>query len=106
MSTREDVTKEFLEKRKVEFNVNTKVDLYPIVILAGGDTEWITCAIGKENITGQHCSHCQRSQKDFMQGLGDPWTVGRQGIKRTLKLWIQNNKESNELTASNRQVNG
>jgi hypothetical protein len=31
--------------------------------------------------------------------------VGRQGIKRNQKLWILNNKESNESKASNRQVN-
>jgi hypothetical protein len=39
---------------------NTKVDLYSIVILGGGDTEWVACAIGKENMAGQHCNHCQR----------------------------------------------
>ena len=33
-------------------------------------------------------------------------SVGRVGIKRKLKLWIMNNKESSESTTSNRQVNG
>ena len=74
VTSREDVTKEFRDKRKVEFDVNTKVNLYPIILLGGGDTEWVACAIGKENMAGQHCNHCQRSQKDFIQGPGEPWT--------------------------------
>jgi hypothetical protein len=75
ISSREDVTKEFRDKRKVEFDVNSKVELFPIILLGGGDTEWVACAIGKENMAGQHCNHCQRSQKDFIQGLGEPWTI-------------------------------
>jgi hypothetical protein len=75
ISSREDVTKDFRDKRKIAFNVNTNVNLYPIIILGGGDTEWVACAIGKENMAGQHCNHCQRSQKDFVQGLGEPWTI-------------------------------
>jgi hypothetical protein len=35
-----------------------------------------------------------------------PMNVGRMGIKRKLKLWILNNKESNESKSNNRQVNG
>jgi hypothetical protein len=38
ISSREDVTKEFREKRKVEFDVNTKIELFPIITLGGGDT--------------------------------------------------------------------
>jgi hypothetical protein len=29
----------------------------------------------KEQMAGQYCNHCQRSQKDFVQGLGKPWTI-------------------------------
>jgi hypothetical protein len=62
-------------RKKIVFYANTTVQLYPIILLGGGDIEWISCAIGKENIAGQHCNHCQRSQKDFAQGLGKPWTI-------------------------------
>jgi hypothetical protein len=33
----------------------------------------LMCAIGNENMTGQHCNHCKRSQEDFVKGLGEPW---------------------------------
>jgi hypothetical protein len=26
-------------------------------------------------MAGQHCNRCQRSQKDFIEGLGEPWTI-------------------------------
>ena len=26
-------------------------------------------------MAGQHCNHCQRSTQDFVQGLGEPWTI-------------------------------
>jgi hypothetical protein len=54
ISYREDVTKEFRDKRKVEFDVNSKVELFPIIVLGGNDTEWVACAIEKENMSGQH----------------------------------------------------
>jgi hypothetical protein len=50
-------------------------ELFPIILLGGGDTEWVSCAIGKENMASQHCNHCQRSTKDFIRGLGEPWTI-------------------------------
>jgi hypothetical protein len=75
VSSMEDVTKEFRDGRKIELDANTTVQLYPIILLGGGDTEWVSCAIGKENMAGQHCNHCQQSQKDFVQGLDKPWTI-------------------------------
>ncbi len=75
VSSREDVVKEFRDGQKIDLDVYTKVELYPILLLGGGDTEWVSCAIGKENMAGQHCNHCQRSTKDFIRGLGEPWTI-------------------------------
>jgi hypothetical protein len=49
--------------------------MYPIVLLGGGDTEWVACALGKENMTGAHCNHCWRSKKDFHLGRGELWTL-------------------------------
>jgi hypothetical protein len=72
VSSREDVTKEFRDGKKVELIPNTIVELYLIILLGGGDTEWVSCAKGKENMAGQRCNHCQRSQKDFIEGLGEP----------------------------------
>jgi hypothetical protein len=28
-------------------------------------------------MAGQHCNHCQRLQKDFVQGLGEPWIIDK-----------------------------
>jgi hypothetical protein len=39
VSSREDVTKEFRDGKKVEFTPDTIVELYPIILLIGGDTE-------------------------------------------------------------------
>jgi hypothetical protein len=75
VSSGEDVTKEFRNGKNIVFDANTTVQLYPIILLGGSDTKWVSCAIGKENMAGQHCNHCQRSQKDFAQGLGKPWTI-------------------------------
>jgi hypothetical protein len=69
------VTKEFCDGKKDEFTPDTIIELYRIILLGGGDTEWVSCAIGKENMAGQHCNHCQWSQKDFIEGLGEPWTI-------------------------------
>jgi hypothetical protein len=75
VSSREDVTKEFRDGKKVEFTLVTIIEVYPIILLGGEDTEWVSCAIEKENMAGQHCNHCQRSQNDFIEGLGEPWTI-------------------------------
>jgi hypothetical protein len=73
--SQKQMTKEFRHGRKMEFDVGTTVKLFPIILLGGGDTEWVSCAIRKENMAGQHCNHCQRSTKDFIRGLGKPWTI-------------------------------
>jgi hypothetical protein len=49
--------------------------MYPFVVLGGGDTEWVACALGKENMAGAHCNHCRRSKKDFHLGRGELWTL-------------------------------
>jgi hypothetical protein len=59
VSSRKHMMKEFRDGRKIEFDVGTTVKLFPIVLLGGGDTEWVSCDIGKENMAGQHCNHCQ-----------------------------------------------
>jgi hypothetical protein len=49
---REDLTKEFRERKKAEFTPDTIVELYLIILLGGRDTEWVSCAIGEGNMTG------------------------------------------------------
>jgi hypothetical protein len=72
----EDVVKEFRDGRKIDWDAYTTVELYPILLLGGGDTKWVSCAIGKENMARQHhYNHCQQSTKDFIQGLGEPWPI-------------------------------
>jgi hypothetical protein len=75
VSSRKVVTKEFREGKKIAFSADTTIQLYPIVLLGGGDAEWVSCAIWKENMAGQHCNHCKQSQKDFVKGLGEPWAI-------------------------------
>jgi hypothetical protein len=41
--------KEFRGGRKIEFDAYTTVKLYPILLLGGVDTGWVSCVIGKEN---------------------------------------------------------
>jgi hypothetical protein len=74
-SSQKHMTKEFRDGRKIKFDVGATVELFPIILPGGGDTEWVSCTIGKENMAGQHCNHCQRSTKDFIRGLGEPWTI-------------------------------
>jgi hypothetical protein len=38
------------------------LEMYPIVVLAGGHTKWVACALGKEKLASAHCSNCR--QKD------------------------------------------
>jgi hypothetical protein len=49
--------------------------MYLFVVLGGGDIEWVTCALGKENMGGAHCNHCRCSKKDFRLGGGELWTL-------------------------------
>jgi hypothetical protein len=48
--------KEFRDGRNIEFDADTTVELYPIILLGGSDTEWVVCAIRKKNMAGQHCT--------------------------------------------------
>jgi hypothetical protein len=75
-SAREDVSRDFRDKASVTYSTQmSTLKVFPIVVLGGGDTEWVACALGKENMAGQHCNHCKRSQKDFGKGLGVPWSI-------------------------------
>jgi len=49
--------------------------MFPVVVLGGGDTEWVACALGKENMAGAHCNHCRRSKNDFHLRRAEPWTL-------------------------------
>jgi hypothetical protein len=53
----------------------SRLEMLPLVVLGGGDTEWVACALGKENMAGAHCNHCRRSKKDFHLGRGEPLTM-------------------------------
>jgi hypothetical protein len=72
---REEVKKEFRNGRSVRFSATATLEMYPFVLLGGGDTKWVACALGKENMAGAHCNHCRRSTKDLHLGQGDPWTL-------------------------------
>ena len=65
---REAVKKEFRDGSTVIFLSNSTLEMYPVVVLGGGDTEWVACALGKENMAGAHCNHCRRSKVDFHLG--------------------------------------
>ena len=66
---REEVQKEFRDGGVVEYSSSSTLEMFPVVVLGGGDTEWVACALGKENMAGAHCNHCRRSKKDFHLGL-------------------------------------
>ena len=53
------VKKEFSDGHVVGFSATRTLEMYPIVILGGGDTEWVVCALEKENMAGAHCNHCR-----------------------------------------------
>jgi hypothetical protein len=72
---REEVKKEFRDGGSVTFSASSTLEMYPIVVLGGGDTEWVSCALGKENMAGAHCNHCNRTTKDFHLGRGELWTL-------------------------------
>jgi hypothetical protein len=44
-------------------------------VLGGGNTEWVLCALGKENMAGAHCNHCNQSKQDFHVGRGELWAL-------------------------------
>jgi hypothetical protein len=73
---REEVKKEFRDGRTVRFSASrSTLEMHPIVVLGGGDAEWVSCALGKENMAGAHCNHCNRSKQDFHVGRGELWTL-------------------------------
>jgi hypothetical protein len=72
---REEVTKEFRNGGVVHFAASSTLEMFPVVVLGGGDTEWVACALGKESMAGAHCNHCQRSKKDFHLGRDKPWML-------------------------------
>jgi hypothetical protein len=56
---REEVKKEFWDGRVVSFSNSSTLIMYPMIVLGGGDTEWVVCALEKENMAGAHCNHCR-----------------------------------------------
>ena len=59
--------------------------MYPRIVSGGGDTEWVACALVKENMAGEHCNHCRRSKNDFHLGRGEPWSL--ESIAKTAKTF-------------------
>jgi hypothetical protein len=72
---RKEVKKEICNVGVVQFLASSTLEMFPVVVLGGGDTEWVACALGKVNMAGAHCIHCRRSKKDFHLGRGEPWTL-------------------------------
>jgi hypothetical protein len=66
----EVVKKEVCDGHVAEFLTTSSLEMFPVIVLGGGDTEWMTCTIGKENTTGAHCNHCRQSKVDFHLGHG------------------------------------
>jgi hypothetical protein len=82
---REEVKKEFRDGRVVGFLATSSLQMFPVVVLGGGNTEWVACAIGKENMAGAHCNHCRRSKVDFHLGRGVLWTLN--SIEATARIF-------------------
>jgi hypothetical protein len=73
---REEVKKEFRDGRvAVGFSNPSTLIMYPMIVLGGGNTEWVACALWKDNMAGAHCNHCRRSKNDFHLGRGEPWSL-------------------------------
>jgi hypothetical protein len=71
----EEVKKEFGDGDVIQFLALSTQETFPAVVLGGGDTKWVACALGKENMVGAHCYHCQRSKKYFHLGRRELWTL-------------------------------
>jgi hypothetical protein len=50
---------------------DARLKVFPLVVLGGGDTQWISCALGKEICDGVACDHC--TQKHLGDGVGELW---------------------------------
>jgi hypothetical protein len=72
---REEAKKEFCDGGVIQFLASSTLEMFPVVVLGGRDTEWVACALGKESMAGAHCNHCQRSKKDFHLGRRELWTL-------------------------------
>jgi hypothetical protein len=72
---REEVKQEFRDGGSVAFSASSTLEMHPVVVLGGGDTERVSCALGKENMAGAHCNHCNRATKRFHLGRGELWTL-------------------------------
>jgi hypothetical protein len=61
-------------QRTVPFSLtDAKSKVFPVVVLGGGDTQWISCALGKESHDDVACDHCK--QKHLGDGIGELWTL-------------------------------
>jgi hypothetical protein len=65
----------FTNGRVIQFSASSTLEMFPVVVLGGGDTQWVACALGKENMASAHCNHCWRSKKDFHLGRGELWKL-------------------------------
>jgi hypothetical protein len=75
----EEVRKEFCDGGVVPFLASSTLEIFPVVVLGGGDTEWVACALGKENMAGAHCNH--KKLPAVQEGFS-PWT------RRTMDTFI------------------
>jgi hypothetical protein len=52
----EEVKMEFGDGSLVRFSASSTLEMHPVlVVLGGGDAEWVSCALGKEHVAGAHC---------------------------------------------------
>jgi hypothetical protein len=57
----EEVKKKFRDGGMTQFSASrSPLEMFPVVVLGQGDTKWVACALGKENMAGAHCNHCWR----------------------------------------------
>jgi hypothetical protein len=97
---REEVKKELRDGGSVAFSASSTLEMHPVVVLGGGDAEWVSCALGKENLAGAHCNHCNRATKDFHLGRRELWTLASlaaRGKSKERAHWLQRRKTSRNL---------
>jgi hypothetical protein len=70
----EEVKKELGDGQVVGFSAISTLEMYPIVVLGGGNTKLVACAHGKENMAGAHYNqHSRQSKIDFHLKGGELW---------------------------------